>query len=258
MPRKTIRAAAVQVRPDRKSVTKTIDRAISLLTKAAEKEVDLVCLPEHWLPEKTIPAPTNPLPKLQKLAEQYSVALVAGAFYEKVDGRVRLSSPVIATNGKLLGRQFKVHLFRRERKYARPGDSYNIFRLGRYSLGVLVCYDVDFPEPSRIYALRGAEVIACPSLIVKAGVKPWLEYLTVRCLENRIPIIAPNLYLPPYTDGRSTILTLEENTRTHISYPKLNSLNRHGEGIVFKEIDLGFHNRLRRERFADRRPDTYN
>jgi predicted amidohydrolase len=257
MPRKSIRAAAVQIKPDKNSVAKTIDHAISLLTKTTKHEPDLICLPEHWLPEQTIPAPISPLPQLLHFAEQYSVALVAGAYYEKVGGQIRLSSPVIATDGKLLGRQFKVHLFRRERKHARPGDTYNIFRLDHYNLGVLVCYDVDFPEPSRIYALKGAEVIACPSLIVKSGVKPWLDYLTVRCLENRMPVIAPNLYFPPYTDGHSTILTLEENARTHISYPKLNSLNRHVEGMVFSQIDLGFHNRLRKERFADRRPGTY-
>ena len=258
MSRKTIKATIVQFRPDKSSVRQTIDHMIGLLAKAARQGPDLICLPEHWLPEQNIPAEISPITELQRIAEEYSVAIVGGAFYEKVKGRVRLSSPVIANNGNLLGRQFKVHLFRIEKKHALPGNSYNVFRLGNYKLGVLVCYDVDFPEPSRIYATKGAEIIACPSLIVRAGVKPWLEYLTVRCLENRIPVIAPNLYIPPYTEGYSTILTLEENMRTHISYPRLSSLNHPREGLLSRTIDLALHNRLRRERFADRRPDTYN
>jgi predicted amidohydrolase len=239
-------------------VQKTIEQAARLVTSARKKEVDLVCLPEHWLPEQSIPTPINPIPELQNLAEENSVGIVSGAFYERVNGSVRLSTPIISNNGKLLGRQFKMHLFRSERKIAKAGDKYNIFKMGRYNLGVLVCYDVDFPEPSRIYATHGAEILACPSRIVKPGIHPWRQYLTVRCLENRMPIIAPNVFSLPWFDGHSTILSLQEEHRTHIALPKIGSLDTRGEGVLFENIDLDFHNRLRRERFADRRPNTYN
>jgi omega-amidase len=255
---KTIKAAAVQTRPIETSVEDTIFSAIKLAKKAGEKEVDIICLPEHWLPEKVIPAPMSPLPALQSLAEEYGVAVVGGAFYEKVKGQMRLSSPVIGGNGEIIGRQFKVHLFRFERKHAKPGSSYPIFQLKGYKIGILVCYDVDFPEPSRIYALNGAELILCPSRIVKPGINPWQQYVTVRCLENRIPIVAPNVYAPPWFDGHSMIISLREDLRTKISFPRLSSVDKMGEGIAVQEIDLSLHNRLRRERFADRRPETYS
>ncbi len=258
MSSKRVKAVAVQIKPVERSVNKTIQHAVSLATRAARKEADIICLPEHWLPEQKIPSPVNPIPELQSLAEQYAVAIIGGAFFERVNRQVRLSSPIIGPDGSLLGRQFKVHLFRSEHKLAKPGNTYNLFRINNYKIGVLVCYDVDFPEPSRIYALKGAELIACPSRIVRPGIKPWQEYLTVRCLENRIPIIAPNVYSLPYFDGHSTILSLEEDSRTHISFPKLTSLNHAGEGILLREIDLDFHNHLRKERFADRRPETYD
>ena len=257
MAKRTIRAAAVQLKPVETSVKDTIFRGVELAKKAAEREADIVCLPEHWLPEKTIPASMSPVPGLQSVAEEYGVEVVGGAFYEKVKGQTRLSSPVIGADGTILGRQFKVHLFRFERKYAAPGSSYNIFQLKRCKIGILVCYDVDFPEPSRIYALNGAEMIYCPSRIVRPGVSPWRQYLTVRCLENRIPIVAPNVYSPPWFTGQSSILSLKEDPRTKISHPQITSVSGRGEGIVVKEIDLQFHNRLRRERFADRRPETY-
>jgi omega-amidase len=256
--KKIIRAAAVQLTPIETSVEETIFHAVKLAKKAAEKEVDIICLPEHWLPEKTIPTPMSPLPGLQSLAEEYGVVVVGGAFYEKVKGHVRLSSPVIGDDGTIIGRQFKVHLFRFERKYAKPGNEYNIFQLKGYKIGILVCYDVDFPEPSRIYALNGAELILCPSRIVKPGVTPWQQYVTVRCLENRTPIVAPNVYAPPWFTGHSMIISLREDARTKISHPKIASVSRMGEGIAIQEIDLLLHNRLRKERFADRRPDTYN
>jgi omega-amidase len=258
MTAKTITAAAVQLQPIETSVEKTISHAVDLARNAAEKGADIICLPEHWLPEKIIPTPVNPIAALQALAEEYGVAIVGGAFYERVKGQVRLSSPIISDDGKLLGRQFKAHLFYSERKRAKPGSRYNIFRLKGYKIGVLVCYDVDFPEPSRIYALKGAELILCPSRIVKPGVIPWQQYITVRCLENRIPIVAPNVYAPPWFTGHSVIISLRENPRTRISYPKTSTITREKEGIVLQKIDLALHNHLRKDRFADRRPETYS
>jgi omega-amidase len=256
--KKIIRAVAVQTQPIETSVEKTILHAVKLAKKAAEKEVDIICLPEHWLPEKTIPATMSPLPGLQSLAEEYGVAVIGGAFYEKVKGQVRLGCPVIASDGTLLGRQFKIHLFRFEKKYAKPGNQYNIFQLKGYKIGILVCYDVDFPEPSRIYALNGAELILCPSRIVKPGVTPWQQYVTVRCLENRIPIVAPNVYSPPWFTGHSMIISLREDSRTKISHPTISTISKEREGTVTQKIDLALHDRLRKERFADRRPETYS
>ena len=257
MTSKIITAAAVQLRPIETSVEKTIHHGVQLGRRAAEREADIICLPEHWLPEKIIPAPVSPIPSLQDLAEEYGVSIVGGAFFEQIKGITRLSSPVIRSDGKLLGRQFKVHLFRSEKKHAKAGSNYNIFQLGSFKIGVLVCYDVDFPEPSRIYALRRAELILCPSRIVKPGVVPWHQYVTVRCLENRIPIVAPNVYAPPWFNGHSLIISLHENPRTKISYPKISTTSNKSEAIVIQRIDLALHNRLRRERFADRRPETY-
>ena len=257
MTAKTVTAAAVQLRPDESSTSKTIRHGVDLARRAAERDADIICLPEHWLPEKTIPSPENPISSLQALAEEYGVAIVGGAFYEKVKGKIRLSSPIIGSDGELLGRQFKVHLFYSEKKRAKAGNSYPVFKLNGYKIGVLVCYDVDFPEPSRIYALNGAEMILCPSRIVKPGVTPWHQYVTVRCLENRMPIVAPNVYAPPWFTGHSMIISLREDPRTKISHPRISTITREVEGVVMQRIDLALHNRLRKQRFADRRPETY-
>jgi omega-amidase len=258
MAKKIVRAAAVQLEPIETSIERTIDHALRLAERAANKEADIICLPEHWLPEKKIPTPLNPISRLQSLAKEYGVAIVGGAFYERVRGITRLSCPVIGGNGELVGRQFKVHLFRFERKYAKAGDAYNIFPLRRFKIGVLVCYDVDFPEPSRIYALGGAEMIFCPSRIVKPGITPWSQYVTVRCLENRMPIVAPNVFSLPWFSGHSMIISLREDPRTKISHPKIATTSREGEAVIVQDIDIALHNRLRKERFADRRPRTYN
>ena len=258
MAAKKVRAAAIQVRPIPKKVKATIFQGVRLAKTAAERGADIVVLPEHWLPEEVIPTPMDPIPGLQAVSEEYGIPIVGGAFFEKVNGKLRLSSPVIGTDGEVLGRQFKVHLFGREKKLAKAGNDYGIFKLGDYKVGVLVCYDIDFPEVSRIFTLKGADLLLCPSRIISRGIGPWQQYLTVRSLENRIPIVAPNVYAPPWFNGHSTIISLKQDPRAKIALPSLVSTSKKGTAIVTDDLDLALHARLRRARFADRRPDTYN
>ncbi len=260
--RQTVRVAAIQLRPDPTSARSTIFDALKLGKRAAEGEAEVICFPEHWLPEKKIPPELNPIPGLQSLAEEYGTVVIGGAFYERVNRVLRLSCPIIDSDGELLGRQFKVHLFRSEKKIASPGREHLVYHVsGGRRLGVMVCYDVDFPESARSLALQGADLLFCPSRIVKYGTVPWHEYVTVRALENRIPIVAPNVYSPPWFLGGSVIVDLKEDPRTKISYPRATGVRRkHGEGIgiVVQDLDLDYHRKLRLERFRDRQPKAYN
>src|SRR5215472_386205 len=139
--RETVRVAAVQLRPDRTSTKNTIFNALKLGKSAAEREAEMICFPEHWLPERKIPADMDPIPGLQSLAEEYGTVVIGGAFYERIDHNIRLSCPIIDTDGKLLGRQFKVHLFRSENKLANAGREHLVYRVSSgHRLGVMVCY----------------------------------------------------------------------------------------------------------------------
>ena len=258
MSRRIVRAAAVQTRPITSSPRKTIAQGVRLARKAAEKEADIICLPEHWLPEKKIPTQVDPIPSFQRLAEEYGSIVAVGAFYEKVKGKIRLSCPILGPDGHILGRQFKVHPFGREKKIVVPGNRYEIFKAKGFKFGVLVCYDVDFPEASRTFALKGAELLLCPSRIIKEGTFPWHQYVTVRSLENRLPITAPNVYAPPYFMGKSCIVSLKEDSKRKIAHPRILSLARRGVGVLVDDFDLSLHDRLRKMRFSDRRPQTYN
>ncbi len=182
---------------------------------------------------------------------------MGGAFYERVDSRLYLNCPVIGPNGEIIGRQSKVHLFYSEKKIARPGNDYKIFQLNGFKLGVLVCYDVDFPEASRILSLRGADLLMCPSRIVRQGIEPWHQYVTIRALENRIAVVAPNVYAPPLFTGYTLIVRLVEDAKMKIAHPQTHILKEQRAGIIVEDIDLALHARLRRQRFADRRPQTY-
>jgi predicted amidohydrolase len=97
----------------------------------------------------------------------------------------------------------------------------------------------------------------CPSRIVRQGVEPWHQYVTIRSLENRIAVVAPNVYSPPLFTGHSLIVSLKEDPKMRISHPRIHVLKNQREGIIVEDIDLALHARLRKERFADRRPETY-
>jgi hypothetical protein len=53
------------------------------------------------------------------------------------------------------------------------------------------------------------------------------------------------------------IVSLKEDSKMRISHPKMHVFQDRREGIIVEDIDLALHARLRKERFADRRPETY-
>jgi predicted amidohydrolase len=81
---------------------------------------------------------------------------------------------MIDRDGSIAGIYRKLHLFGDERHVFIPGDrGLPIVELAGARIGVLVCYDLRFPEVARILALRGAELLAVPTAWV-AGFDPNL------------------------------------------------------------------------------------
>jgi predicted amidohydrolase len=127
------------------------------------------------------------------VAKQKTVFIIPGAFLERIDDEIYVSCPIISKKGKLIGRQLKIHPFGLQRKDVKPGIKAEVFNLGKFKLGVVICYDAVFPEVSRVLATKGADVLFFPSKIKTEGVGPWHIYLQARALENRIPVVAPNV-----------------------------------------------------------------
>ena len=105
-----------------------------------------------------------------------------------------------------------------------------------------------FAEVARSLSMKGAEVLFSPSRIVKNGIYPWHLYVTVRALENRIPILASNIENRKF-GGKSVIIDLTE--RDGIAIPK--KIELHGQTARLVEFDLVRYKRIRKERFADLR-----
>lgn len=251
-----IRVAAIQLGSEQSLYQGVIDKALSLVKEAAEGNVHIACLPEHWLIEYQDHVEES-VAHLARAAKDNKIWLVTGANYTRAVSTTFVESLLLAPDGSVAGRQRKIHLFGDERSCAVAGSEYNVFDAGSCKVGIVICYDNAFPEVSRILALKGAEILFVPSRIRTEGLDPWLLYLRVRALENRIPIVAPNIFRPPRYPGRSVIVDVEEDQASGVVVPNVTALTNPGDQVLIADIDLEKARRLRRQRFADRRPETY-
>jgi predicted amidohydrolase len=145
--------------------------------RAAAEKADLVLFPElvvhgHCTPstwELAEPVPDGPsVRRLAQLARHYRLFLCAG-LSEKERDIVYNTQVVVGPEG-YVGKQRKLHPSRDEVLYYKGGRDLNVFDLGKCRVGVVICYDNQFPEVARVLALRGAEVICMPHA---ARLKMW-------------------------------------------------------------------------------------
>ncbi len=157
-------------------------RAVERIGEAAEKGARVVCLEELFRTQyfcqredaalfdlaEPIPGPTTE--RLSETARARGVVVVASIFERRAPGVYHNSVAVLDADGSLAGIYRKTHIpddpLYYEKYYFTPGDlGYRAFdtRVGR--LGALVCWDQWYPEPARLIALRGAQVLFYPTAI---------------------------------------------------------------------------------------------
>jgi predicted amidohydrolase len=187
-----------------------IDSVSKALLGLARREADVVCLPEQWLASNVVADFEAEFAAFRRISRDHSMAIIPGAFYEKVGRDYFISAPVI-DSGEIIGKQQKIHPFDYEKLKIRPGSRAQVFRAGGIRLGIIICYDMVFPGVAEFLAKKGADVLFSPSRIVRRGVLPWHTYVQARSLENRIPILAANVHDAKF-GGKSIIVDLEEDS----------------------------------------------
>ncbi len=129
---------------------------------------------------------------LTPIARDNNLVLVFG-IAEKSGNKFYNSSCLLYPNGKVEIYR-KVHLFDREKLFFTPGDTdFPVFEAKMngvsVKIGLLVCFDWLFPEPWRILALKGAQVVAHSANLVL----PYCQdAMITRAIENRFFIITAN------------------------------------------------------------------
>jgi predicted amidohydrolase len=127
------------------------------------------CDPNTWYNAESVPEGPS-TQRLCQLAARLRLVLCVG-LSEKEDDIV-YNTQVLAGPAGYLGMQRKIHLSRDEVIYYEGGTEMPVFDVGKCRVGIVICYDNSFPEPARILALQGAEVLLMPHA---ARMKTWSD-----------------------------------------------------------------------------------
>ncbi|MEA2364373.1 MAG: 5-aminopentanamidase [Thermoleophilaceae bacterium] len=186
-----------QLAPRSRDVRANLTRACELISGRAP--TDLLVLPELFLSGYQL-SDVEPLAveldgpevhELREAARNAGVAVVVGAA-ERSGGAVANSALCIDAAGELAGVYRKTHLFGAERDAYVAGDELVPVRLGERVLGVMICFDMEFPEVARTLARRGADLL----VTISANSPPFeLDhdvFARARALENGLPHVYVN------------------------------------------------------------------
>ena len=269
-----IRLACIQM-TSRADKAANLEKAETLVAKAAATGADVVLLPEKWNAIGTVDdlhAAAEPLDggesveAMASWARTHGIAVVGGSITERREGREKLSNTCVVfdSSGETVAVYRKIHLFDveagghvyRESDAEEHGEEPMVAEVEGWPVGLSVCYDVRFPELYRILALEGALLLSVPAhFTLHTGKDHWEVLLRARAIENQCYVAAAaqiGLTLPdkPPSYGRSLIVD---------PWGLVVALAPDEETVISAELDKS---RLEdvRKRFpslASRRPDAY-
>lgn len=171
------------------------------MEKAEKERSHLVVFPELFLTGYSIgenlhemaESEDGPsLDEIKTLCRKHGIYTVMSFPEKDEEDNYYISSALIDHNGKVLGIYRKTHLFDEEKKYFTPGSDLKVIDSPLGKVGMMICFDVEFPEIARALKLKGADFI----VIVNANMHPYQEhhhlYVRSRSMENEIPVIICN------------------------------------------------------------------
>ncbi len=168
---------------------------------AAEQGAQLLIFSEMFLTGYNIGdkvlelAETKDGPSRQKaamIAREANIALLYG-YPERFETAVFNSAILIDRTGTMLANYRKTHLYgEEENRLFQPGDYFVVAEIEGVKVGLLICYDVEFPEAVRALALAGAELIAVPTALMQPYCRIAQHVVPVRAFENQIFIAYAN------------------------------------------------------------------
>ena len=190
---------------------------------------------------------------LKATARKKGFSIIAG-LNETDQGKLFNTAILVGREG-LLGKYRKIHLFMDEKDIFLPGNAgLPVFQVGNARIGIQICFDYLFPEPWRILAEKGADLVCHPSNLLTQNAHKCIPGLS---LMNRIYIATAN------RTGQEG--GLHFNGSSFITDPYgdvMKSASRENEELLIQDLDLALSRDKmvtpRNHAFNDRRPDSYH
>ena len=263
--------AAVQMMPHLAQPARNRAAILDWLAQAAASGARLVVFPECAVSGYVYESLAEARPVAEPVPGPTSDALAAACADLRltvVVGLLEADGPDIYNSAVIVGPEGLIHVYRKTHlpvlgidRFARPGDALGVVQTPAGLLGPLICYDLRFPEPPRVLALEGAEIIVHPTNWPRASVDfpDFVTKATARASgvflvsANRVGEERGHAFL-----GRSQIVAPS-------GHP-LAEADDHSETIILAEVDLALAHRKRvvhipgvfeLDSFGDRRPELY-
>ncbi|MCA9728186.1 MAG: nitrilase-related carbon-nitrogen hydrolase [Candidatus Eisenbacteria bacterium] len=190
---------------------------------------------------------------LRELAASRGTSLVSGLCER--DGDRTYNSAVLVTPQGEVHPYRKAHLFLDEKDLFLPGDlGIPVFDVGEVRIGILICFDWQFPEAWRVLSLQGADIVCHPSNLVLPGLAQ--RAVPIHALLNRVYVVTANRIGTEH-DLTFTGLSLVVSPRGEV----LQSAAADREETAVVEIDPRRARdksvTARNDLLADRRPELY-
>lgn len=239
---------------------KNIENAVKFIEKASAEGADFAVLPEmfccpyensYFKPygeEEGGPA----WRAMSDAAKRYGIYIAAGTIPELEGNKVYNTAYVFDKGGKQTAKHRKMHLFDidieggqyfKESDTFTPGNDVTVFDTEFGRMGVAVCYDIRFPELSRLMALEGAQVIIIPGAFnMTTGPAHWELSFRARALDNQVYTVgvapARDLDFSYHSYGNSIAVS---------PWGTVTGRMDEKEGYIITEIDLGYVGKIREQ-----------
>ncbi len=256
MSEKKITVALGQFAPAWKAVDKNMTRMLSMIEEAGKAGADLIVFPElsrtGYSPkpsEEDIAVVGESLPssdsrRILELGQRYQIAVVYGTLERSSDG---VFNSAVWTEHDKLFRYHKTHIHWTEN--FTPGEDFPVFESRLAKAGIVICFDLAFPEAVRSLALKSADFIVAPSAVPQDFKNINRKRVVARAMDNQVFVIYCNYTGKDYQGG-----SLVADPSGEIQYEVGAK-----PGVYLHTIDLGLVDYWRNyERiYPHRRPDLY-
>lgn len=172
-----------------------------------KSDSDLIIFPEmfltgytlrddYWYEAEEIPGPSSK--KISELARSKGCTIICGMPEKTVPGRGRVhNSALTATPDGNLNVYRKTQLVNmgpfQDKRYFEAGNSLDLIKTPECKIGIIICYDLFFPELTKMYALKGADILVCISASPSATRKFFETVIPARAVETTSFLFYSNL-----------------------------------------------------------------
>jgi len=194
-----ITAAAIQFNIKPGDVDANLAYVRAALKRVSDQGAQLAVLPEMWSSGFSYKNLATLAKRTADIVEEFlelsrALGLVIVGSMPEPDGDKVFNTAHLIDNGKLAGVYRKMHLFSllgEDRTFSQ-GNGWLLCDTTIGKIGVIICYDLRFPELPRRLALEGAHVICIPAQWPRPRNEHWRTLLLARAIENQLFIVSAN------------------------------------------------------------------